>query len=181
MRSGRAARHIACRASGSTGMTMKAGPDAEEESLKDALQQTLDEARMVLPGIQALFGFQLIAVFNDGFARRLSEREQLLHLLAIVLVTIAIALVMTPAAYHRQLDQRRATAAFLCLASRFISVAMLPLAAALALDIHLVARVITGDVHASGAIGAAVFVAFVALWFGYPQWRAANERRRGAR
>jgi hypothetical protein len=46
------------------------------ESLKDAVQQTLDEARMVQPGIQALFGFQLIAVFNDGFQRHLSEAEQ---------------------------------------------------------------------------------------------------------
>ena len=102
------------------------------ESLKDALQQTLDEARMVLPGVQALFGFQLIAVFNEGFERRLSDFEQDLHLVAIVLVTIAIALLTTPAAYHRQVDRRRATAEFLALASRLISGAMLPLAAGLA-------------------------------------------------
>ena len=36
------------------------------ESIKDALQQTLEEARMVLPGVQALFGFQLIAVFSEA-------------------------------------------------------------------------------------------------------------------
>jgi len=34
-------------------------------SLKDAVQQLLDEARMVLPGIQTLLGFQLIACFNE--------------------------------------------------------------------------------------------------------------------
>lgn len=45
--------------------------DASTESSTEALQQTLDEARMVLPGVQALFGFQLIAVFSDGFERRL--------------------------------------------------------------------------------------------------------------
>lgn len=33
---------------------------------------------MVLPGIQALFGFQLIAVFNNGFSR-LDRAEQGLH------------------------------------------------------------------------------------------------------
>ena len=134
---------------------------------------------MVLPGIQALFGFQLIAVFSDAFGRELEAGEQRLHLAAIVLVTTAIALVMTPAAYHRQLDPRRASTAFLGLASRFISAAMLPLAAGLALDVHLVARVITGDVTASGFIGAAVFVGFAALWFGYPAWHAARARRRG--
>ena len=30
--------------------------------LKDMLRNVLEEARMVLPGIQALFGFQLISV-----------------------------------------------------------------------------------------------------------------------
>jgi hypothetical protein len=37
-------------------------PVQESPSIKDALQQTRDEARMVLPGIQASFGFRLIAV-----------------------------------------------------------------------------------------------------------------------
>jgi len=150
------------------------------ESLTDALQQTLDEARMVLPGIQALFGFQLIAVFNEAFSQQLSELEQRLHLVAIVFVTLAIALVMTPAAYHRQVDPQRATTTFLALASRFVSAAMLPLAAGLALDVHLVARIITGSELTGGAIGGAVFAALIGLWFGFPQWHA-RQRRRGAR
>ena len=146
-----------------------------EESLKDALSQTLDEARMVLPGVQALFGFQLIAVFSDGFAQRLSDLEQDLHLVAIVLVTVAIALLMTPAAYHRQVDRRRATGEFLAMASRLVSGAMLPLAAGLALDIHLVARVVTGATTFATALGAVVFAMFVLLWFAFPQWRAARK------
>jgi hypothetical protein len=149
-------------------------PGDAEESLKDALSQTLDEARMVLPGVQALFGFQLIAVFSDGFEQRLSGFERELHLVAVVLVTIAIALLMTPAAYHRQVDRRRATAEFLAMASRLISGAMLPLAAGLALDIQIVARVITGDLRFATAIGIAVFAMFIVLWFVFPRWRAAR-------
>jgi hypothetical protein len=148
------------------------------ESLDHALQQTLDEARMVMPGVQALFGFQLIAVFNDGFERLLSEGERSLHLAAIVLVTIALAIVMTPAAYHRQVEPRRATESFLTLASRLVSGAMLPLAAGLALDVYLIARIVTGATTLGAAIGAAVFAMFVALWFVFPQWRAAQARRR---
>ena len=91
------------------------GPAESGQSVNDALHQTLEEARMVLPGVQALFGFQLIAVFSDGFERRLDQNGQSLHLIAIVLVTIAIAIVMTPAAYHRQVEPRRATVAFLVL------------------------------------------------------------------
>jgi len=152
-------------------------PGDADESLKDALGHTLDEARMVLPGVQALFGFQLIAVFNDGFEQRLADEEKDLHLLAIVLVTIAIALMMTPAAYHRQVDRRRVTGEFLALASRLVSGAMLPLAAGLALDIQIVARLVTGDLVLASALGVVVFAMFVVLWFVFPQWRAA--RRHG--
>jgi hypothetical protein len=149
----------------------------QNESLESAMQQTLDEARMVLPGIQALFGFQLIAVFNDGFERHLSQAEQDVHLAAIVLVTIAIALVMTPAAYHRRVEPRSVTPEFLALASWFISAALLPLAAGLALDVHLVARVITGTPLVAGAIGALVFATLAGLWFVYPRWHVAKGRR----
>ncbi len=55
---------------------------------------------MVLPGIQVLFGFQLIAAFNERF-RELAPLEQQLHYSSLVLVSLAIALIMTPAAYHR--------------------------------------------------------------------------------
>ena len=148
-----------------------------DESVKDALQQALDEARMVLPGVQALFGFQLIAVFNEGFARDLSEAEQMIHLAAIVLVAIAIALLMTPAAYHRQVEPRRASASFVRLASRLISGAMMPLALGLALDLHLVGRLIIGSPTLAGAIAAVALAVFLVLWFGFPQWRAAQLHR----
>ena len=70
----------------------------EDISLDDAAAHLLDECRRVLPGIQALFGFQLIALFNQGFGEKLSHAQQLLHLVAIILTTLAMALVMTPAA-----------------------------------------------------------------------------------
>jgi hypothetical protein len=45
---------------------------------------------MLLPGIQALFGFQLIAVFNARF-HDFSWIEQVLHLATQLLVAVAIA------------------------------------------------------------------------------------------
>src|SRR4051794_7658519 len=77
-------------------------PEREKLPLAKAAQYLLEECRTVLPGIQALFGFQLIAVFNQGFSQKLSAGEQRLHLLAMTLVAIAIALIMSPAAHHRQ-------------------------------------------------------------------------------
>jgi hypothetical protein len=69
-------------------------------SLEEEIRTVIEEARMVLPGIQAFFGFQLIAVFNNRF-QELTNTEQVLHLIALLLLAISIALIMTPAAYHR--------------------------------------------------------------------------------
>ena len=46
-------------------------------------QATIEEARMVLPGIQALFGFQLVAAFNQRFTE-LSPSNQYLHYVALI-------------------------------------------------------------------------------------------------
>ena len=50
--------------------------EREELSLSKAAEYLLEECRMVLPGIQALFGFQLVAVFNQSFGEKLSSGEQ---------------------------------------------------------------------------------------------------------
>src|SRR6266446_3544638 len=47
--------------------TERAAGTEQKESLVEETRAILAEARMVLPGIQALFGFQLIAVFNTRF------------------------------------------------------------------------------------------------------------------
>src|SRR6266852_4208417 len=78
-------------------------------SLSAAARYLLEESRMVLPGIQALFGFQLIAVFSATFGERLSAGEQQLHLAATFLIAVAEAIMMAPAAYHRQAGPREVT------------------------------------------------------------------------
>jgi hypothetical protein len=144
----------------------------EPESLKDALQQALDEARMVLPGIQALFGFQLVAVFNQRFDTVLSRAEQELHLVALVLIAVAIVLVMAPATYHRHTARREVTAGQLRLTLRLIGLAMAPLALGLTMDIYLVARVITESHVVSLAAAALILALTTGLWFVLPRvWR----------
>jgi hypothetical protein len=44
----------------------------EDLHLSQAVTQLLEECRMVLPLLQALFGFQLITVFNSAFDDRLN-------------------------------------------------------------------------------------------------------------
>jgi hypothetical protein len=53
-------------------------PGKLDEQADKTGREAIEEARMVLPGIQALFGFQLIAIFNERF-KELTEDEQLIH------------------------------------------------------------------------------------------------------
>jgi hypothetical protein len=154
---------------------MTSGPDrssdqAEPLSLDEAAMHLLNEARMVLPGMQALFGFQLIAVFNQGFAQKLAPLEQLLHLGAITLVVVAVALVMTPAALHRQLEPRSVSRRFITLSSRLLLWSMVPLALGIGVDLYLVARIILGTSGPAAALAMLVLVVYLALWFGLPRY-----------
>lgn len=126
---------------------------------------------MVLPGIQALFGFQLIAVFSDGFASELSRIEKELHLAAIVLVVIAVALVMAPAAIHRQQEPHSVSEHFLALSSRLLLWSMLPLAVGICIDVYLVSHVILGTVGVAAVVAGALFAVFAGLWFVLPRMR----------
>jgi len=145
----------------------------EEISLDDAATHLLEECRMVLPGIQALFGFQLIAVFNQGFGEKLSHAQQLVHLAAIVLTTLAMALVMTPAALHRQAEPTSVSERFLWIASTVVLAGMFPLALAVGLDANLVANVVLHNDGAAAALAIALVAVFFFLWLVLPR----RERR----
>jgi len=73
--------------------------------LKDQFKNILEEARVVLPGIQAIFGFQLIAVFNQQFSKLLSQGEQKLHFCATLLMALAAVMMMAPSATTGRLNR----------------------------------------------------------------------------
>jgi hypothetical protein len=148
--------------------------DREALSLADAVHDLLEECRMVLPGVQALFGFQLIAVFSDGFATRLTRSEQGLHLLALTLVAVAGALIMTPAAYHRQTGPREATGRFLVLGGQLLLGSMVPLMLGVGLDVYLIARVILGTRAFALVLAALLVACFAHCWFLWPRLAVAK-------
>jgi phage shock protein PspC (stress-responsive transcriptional regulator) len=145
----------------------------EEISLDDAAAHLLEECRMVLPGIQALFGFQMIAVFNQGFGEKLSHAQQLVHLVAIVLTVLAMALVMTPAALHRQAEPTSVSERFLWMASNMVLAGMFPLALAVGLDAYVVASVVLHNEGVAALLAIALLAVFVVLWLVLPR----RERR----
>ncbi len=143
----------------------------EELPLSKAAEYLLEECRMVLPGIQALFGFQLIAVFNQSFGEKLSPFEQRLHLGAIALIVVAVAIIMTPAALHRASGPQEVTATFVRISTRLLVWSMLPLALGICTDFYLVGRIVLGS-SLIIILAALLFSLFLLLWFVLPRVRA---------
>ena len=148
-----------------------ANPSTEREylSLNDAATHVLEECRTVVPGMQALFGFQLIAVFSSSFNEQLSPPERMLHLAALLLVAIAIALVMAPAALHRQSEPMSVSRGFIATSSRLLMTSMVFLAIGIALDVYLISRVILGNSMIALVIAVLLLGVFLVFWRFIPQ------------
>jgi Family of unknown function (DUF6328) len=149
--------------------------------LSEAVTHLLEECRMVLPGIQALFGFQLIAVFNSTFRERLDLTEQYIHLAAIGLVAVAVALVMAPAALHRQTSPQAATGDFIAIATRLLLLSMFPLMLGISFDFYLIARLILNNNLISLLLSAVLLIVFATLWFLLPRLNFLQKLVRGGR
>jgi hypothetical protein len=137
------------------------------ETLEEEATHVTDEARMVLPGVQAVLGFQLVAVFNQRF-QDLSSAEQVLHLIAFLLVALAMGLMMTPAAYHRQVERGRVSRRFVELSSTLLTIAMLPLIGGVCLDTYLISRLILGAPETATMAAGVVAIVLAGLWYALP-------------
>lgn len=154
----------------------KGDPRCEQQSLDKEATHTLEESRMVLPGVQALFGFQLVAVYNAPFDKLLSPGEQRLHLLGLVTTAVAIALLMSPAAYQRQAEPHQITARFVRLSSLLLTAGMFVLMLSIQVNCYLIARIILKQQLPSLLLAGGLGVLFSGLWFVLP--RVLRKRNR---
>jgi hypothetical protein len=139
----------------------------QTNNFHEEMRDIIEEARVILPGVQALFGFQTIAVFNDRFAD-LPSFAVTCHLVSLGMVILAVALVMTPAIYYRVVGPSYVSRHMIKRSARMLRSALWPLAGGLALDMFTVIYVATRDLEVS--IGGALATVFVlsGLWFAFP-------------
>ena len=138
------------------------------------IEQMLTEARVILPGAQALFGFQLAIVLTQAF-ENLPDRSRLVHAVSIGLVALAIMLLMAPAAYHRIVYAGEDSQDMHRVGSVMIMVATAPLALGLAGDIYVVIGKIIGP-EMGVAAGVFGLIVLIGLWYAYPLAAAAMRR-----
>lgn len=137
-------------------------------SLDKVAQQIEEETRMVLPGIQTLFGFQLIAIFNQRF-KDLPFDVQLVHFLALLCSSLAIIIVLIPAAYHRQAEPEEISTFFCRLGTRMLTLSMIPLGVGTCLDLYVIGFLIFPNPNIALSLAILFFALFGAAWFLFPQ------------
>ncbi len=140
---------------------------AEPTPLHARIEQMLTEARVILPGAQALLGFQLAITITQSFDQ-LSETSKLVHAISLGLLALTIILLMAPAAYHRIVYAGEDTEEFNRTGSALVTAATLPLALGLGCDIYVVIGRIFGSPFLGAAVAIAATIGFIGLWHLYP-------------
>jgi hypothetical protein len=82
---------------------------------------------------------------------------------------MSVALVMAPAAYHRQTNPEEATDSFVKLATYLLLGSMLPLMVGITLDFYLIARLILENNTLSLLLSLVLLLWFVTFWFLLPR------------
>ncbi|HEY2050030.1 MAG TPA: DUF6328 family protein, partial [Caulobacteraceae bacterium] len=118
-------------------------PAAPDQSLKDEVADLMAETRIVLPGAQALLGFQFIGYLTEGYAR-LSSAGRIGHGVALAALIVSMVLLMTPAPFHRLAEDGRETERLRRLTVRMILGALAALAVAFAADLFVAIDIVTG-------------------------------------
>jgi hypothetical protein len=139
----------------------------EKPALHEKIDQMLTEARVILPGAQALLGFQLAIVLTEAF-EKLPLEIKLTHGAALILVAASVVFLMAPAAYHRIVYGGEDSEEFHRIGSIFVTWSTIPLALGMSADVFVVGTKIVPSVMASGLIASAVAAVLIGLWYGLP-------------
>ena len=152
---------------------MRERHDGKGTPLSAKVEQMLTEARVIIPGAQALLGFQLTVTLTRAF-EQIPFESKLAHAAALCCIALSVILLMAPAALHRISFAGEDSADFLKIGSVFIVAAPLPLALGIALDTYVaIARALESNLAAASIAGTTVIVLML-LWYAYPVWRRVN-------
>src|SRR5438874_1036387 len=131
------------------------------------VKTALDEIRMLVLGAQILLGFELSGVFREGF-ESLPPYARYLDGIALLMMIITIALLITPESYHQIVDIGKDTGRFHQFISRVADCALLPFALSLGIVLFIAGEQMLG--FAAGLVAGSLVAALaLGCWYGL-QW-----------
>jgi hypothetical protein len=135
----------------------------EDPGLHEKIDTMLTEARVILPGAQALLGFQLAIVLTEGF-ENLEPKLKSIHGLALLLICLSVLLLMAPAAYHRIVYAGQDSPRFQEVGSRLITFSTFPLAMGVAADVFVVSTKIWESTAVAATAGLLSLGFLIGAW-----------------
>jgi len=154
--------------------------DVEKTPLHNKIEQMLTEARVILPGVQALLGFQLAIIITESF-ETLPASSKTIHAVSVGLLVLSMILLMAPAAYHRIVYAGEDAAEFHRTGSLMVTAATIPLALGISLDVFVVVAKIENSIPVGSIVGGLACAGFIAVWYAYPALRRGVAARQKVR
>lgn len=145
-----------------------AGSSDEAQGRDKEVQQLLEELRIVLPGVEILFGFLLTVPFNQGFDQ-LPSYDQIIFFVGLLAAAAASVALIAPSAFHRirWRDRGDVQERMLRTANWQALLGLAGLAVAMTCGIFVVADLLFGLTVAAVATTSILAFAFV-LWIVVP-------------
>jgi Family of unknown function (DUF6328) len=144
----------------------------EPTPLSTKVDRLLTEARLIIPGAQALLGFQLTVTLTKAFSE-LPTESKIAHAVALCCIGLTVLLLMAPASLHRIAFDGEDDPLFVKIGSWFVITAPFPMAIAIALDTYVAAGRALQSPTTAIALAVVAIVALVGCWYVYPTWRRA--------
>jgi hypothetical protein len=135
--------------------------------LHDKIEQMLTEGRVILPGVQALLGFQFVVMLSKSFGE-LPATARILHVVALMSLALTITLLIAPAAVHRITFEGNDDPRLHSLGTNLMTMALLPLICGISCDLWVALTRLFGEgiAPAAGALSGAVLL--VGFWYVLP-------------
>ncbi|MGV9497954.1 DUF6328 family protein [Streptomyces sp. NPDC003642] len=151
------------------GGAMRRGRNETEEERADRMwQELIQEVRVAQMGVQILFGFLLTVVFTAKYDD-LTDTDQTIYLVTVVLGACATGALIGPVSLHRLVSGRRVKPQAVRLASRLTLLGLVLLLATTTASLLLILRVATHDGFVPYLV-AGVVAWYLLCWFVLPLW-----------
>jgi hypothetical protein len=122
---------------------------------------------VIIPGGQALFGFQFIAMLTTGFDG-LPRSAKIVHAAALLLIAVNVILLMTPAALHRLSFAGEDSELFFRMGSALVIASPAFLAGGVALEFYVVVLKAYDSEGWAEANAGLIFAGLMTLWYVLP-------------
>lgn len=142
--------------------------ETEEERADRMWQELIQEVRVAQTGVQILFGFLLTVVFTPKYGD-LSDTDQSIYIVTVVLGACATGALIGPVSLHRLVAGRRIKPQAVRWASRLTLLGLSLLLATTSVALLLILRVATDDDFVPYLV-AGVVCWYLLCWFGLPMW-----------